>query len=175
MILGNPPFDMTVFEGFLARARLLLPDDGGRCGFLLPTNAIQTPSRLLRWAEHWSIDQRLVPRTLFPRSRWPLLFVLFRKGAARVLRGFALFRQAAEVGALPLAGRLLLVHGRPRVTCWRALVEWALRRCGGRASLRELYDAVEPHRPIDNRWWQEKVRQQLQRHFTPVERGVWSL
>lgn len=174
VVIGNPPFDLDLIDGFLRRAHSLLPDEG-RCGFLLPSYAIQTPSRVLGWAKHWALTTHMIPRTLFPRMIRPLIFVQFVKGQRRTMSGFALYRQADEVNRLPAAAKLLLVHGKPRVTCWRALVEWGLRKLGGRAALRDLYDVIEPHRPTDNRWWQEKVRQQLQLYFTPVEKGVWAL
>ena len=61
---------------------------------------------------------------------------------------------------------------------WRAVIHTALVKLGGRASLRELYEAVAaeaPERIRKNPNWQAKIRQVLQRHFNPIERGVWSL
>jgi hypothetical protein len=174
VMVGNPPFRMDVFEGFLRRARQLLPDNG-RCGFLLPINALQTPGRVLRWNEHWGLEGHMVPRTLFPRSRWPLVFCLFGRRTTRVMTGFALYREAAGVHHMPRAARILLINGEPRKPCWRAVVEWALRGLGGEAHLEHIYARVEPRRPSENQWWREKVRQTLQRHFEPVGRGVWRL
>lgn len=72
-------------------------------------------------------------------------------------------------------GKTHLVHGAPGKLCWRVLVEWSLEKLGGEASLKEIYQLIEPRRNSTNRWWKEKVRQQLQEHFKPVKRGVWSL
>lgn len=93
----------------------------------------------------------------------------------RLLSGFALYRESAEINEMNGDARLLLVKGRPQMSCWRAVVEWGLQQLGGQAHVRQLYDVIEPNRPSVNRFWQEKVRQTLQRHFMPVERGVWAL
>lgn len=174
-IIGNLPFKVSVLEALLDRARGWLPDNG-RCGLIVSTAMVQTPNTVLRWNEDWSIEQRVLPRTLFPRAIRPLIFLTFTKDREkRMLGGFALYRESAEINAIERAARLLLIHGRPGRSCWRAVVEWGLRRLGGKAHLREIYDAIEPHRPTENRWWQEKVRQTLQRHFSPKGGGVWAI
>jgi predicted RNA methylase len=174
-IVGNPPFDMRLLNELLDRSRLWLPDNG-RCGLIVSTHMVQTPSTVLRWNEHWSLNQHILPRTLFPRAIRPLVFLMFTKDRQRrMLGGFALYRESAEVTRLARAAKLLLIHGKPGRSCWRAVVEWALRLLGGTATVRELYDTIEPHRPSENQWWQEKVRQTLQRYFTPIERGIWAM
>lgn len=173
-IVGNPPYDLTLVEDFLARAHALLPD-GGRCGFLLPAYACQTPRRVLGWSRSWGLSQALVPRTLFMRSRLPLLFVTFTRGRGLAAQGFALYAEAHDVTTTPARVRELLEHGAAGGPCWRAVVAHALATLGGQAELAAIYRAVEPRRPTGNPWWREKVRQVLQKHFLPVERGVWSL
>ncbi len=174
VILGNPPFNLRLIEAFLARARRLLPDTG-RCGFILPAYAAQTPRRVAAWASDWSVAAELLPRTLFPGSRLPLIFALFRKERVRTLVGFALYREAAQVDLLAPSARLVLTTGRPRRGAWHALVEWALERLGGQASVQEIYRLVEPRRPTPTAFWREKVRQTPQRHFAPLGNGVWRL
>lgn len=47
-----------------------------------------------------------------------------------------------------------------------------------KASLSEIYAEVEEvatHLIAKNQNWQAKIRQQLQLHFTNVERGVWAV
>jgi site-specific DNA-methyltransferase (adenine-specific) len=174
-VIGNPPFNLKLIEAFLARAHELLPDRG-RCGLLLPSYAIQTPSRVLGWAKRWSLQNAVIPRTLFPRMIRPLVFIQFTKGEPKLMSGFSLYREADEITKLAPGAKFLLIHGKPRMSCWRAVVEWALRKLGGRAQLRDIYATVEPRRPSDvNRFWEAKVRQTLQRYFTSVERGVWAL
>ncbi len=61
---------------------------------------------------------------------------------------------------------------------WRAIVEWALRKLGGRASLQEIYDVVSDQasdRIRTNTHWREKTRQILQKYAVNVGRGFWAL
>ena len=174
VFLGNPPFQMDLVETILARARELLPDYG-RCGFILPSSAIQTPSRVNRWRRDWSLLQEALPRTLFPGSRSPLLFAVFTKDGQRRLWGFALFEETAAIAALARETREVLVHGRPGRSVWRAVVEEALERLGGSGDLDAIYRAIEPRRPTGTRWWREKVRQMLQRHCEHRAPGHWAL
>lgn len=172
VVLGNPPFKMGLVDQFLMRARDLLPNDG-RCGFILPASAIQTPSRVVRYADQWSLQQEAVPRTLFPGSPVPLVFLLFRKSTIRTLVGFALYREAVAVDNVAKFAKLVLVRGRPGQGVWRALVAAAMEALGGEATVQQVYDVIEPRRPSATAFWREKVRQTLQRHFQPVDRGVW--
>ena len=174
-IIGNPPFSMRLLHELLDRAHGWLPANG-RCGLIVSTHMVQTPNTVLRWSDRWSLDQRILPRTLFPRSIRPLVFLMFTKDSVRrMLGGFALYRESADVNAMARAAKLLLVHGKPGGTCWRSVVEWGLRKLGGTAGLSDLYDVIQPHRPSENQWWHAKVRQTLQRHFHPVARGVWTI
>lgn len=164
-IVGNPPFDMQAVDRFLRRAHHLLPNEG-RCGFILPAYALQTPTRLLKWNRHWSVSQTLLPRTLFQRARLPLLFVLFEKGCGpRRLVGFTLYHEANDINGMPNWAKALLIHGEPKRQTWRCVVEVALRKIGGRGTLTEIYHAMKDNRPSENKWWKDKVRQILQLHF----------
>lgn len=61
---------------------------------------------------------------------------------------------------------------------WRSAIRIALMKLGGKAALKEIYAEVEQiaqNLIQNNKNWQAKVRQQLQYHFTSVERGVWAL
>lgn len=171
-IVGNPPFNMRIFDGFLDRCAALLPE-GGKAAFLLPSYAVQTPRRVLRWGAVWSLRQWIIPRTLFPRSRLPLVFLQFIKEPVRQLVGFALYREAAEITGISGWARAALVHGTPGRPTWRALVDEALRRLGGQARLDSIYAEVDRRRPAGNQWWKEKIRQTLQRYAEPVRVGEW--
>lgn len=174
-IIGNPPFDMHLVDKFLARSHSLLPNEG-RCGFILPAYALQTPRRLIRWQRHWSVSQTLLPRTLFQRARLPLLFVLFEKGVGpRLLVGFTLYHEAHEINGMPNWMKRMLIDGEPQRQTWRIVVESALRRIGGRGTLTEIYHAMKDKRPSENQWWKDKVRQVLQLHFVHVGPGEWAL
>lgn len=174
-IVGNPPFDMKLVDKFLRRSYDLLPHEG-RCGFILPAYALQTPQRLIKWQRHWSVSQTLLPRTLFQRARLPLLFVLFEKGCGpRLLVGFTLYHEANEINGMPNWAKALLIHGEPQRQTWRVVVDVALRKIGGRGTLSEIYNAMKDLRPSENRWWKDKVRQVLQLHFVRVGQGEWAL
>lgn len=176
-IVGNPPFDMKTVDRFLRRAHDLLPQEG-RCGFILPAYALQTPSRLLKWNRHWNISQTLLPRTLFQRARLPLLFVLFEKGCGpRRLIGFTLYHEANEINGLPNWAKTVLIHGEPKRQTWRCVVEIALRKIGGRGTLTEIYHAMNSRsaRASDNQWWKDKVRQVLQLHFARFGPATYGL
>ena len=61
---------------------------------------------------------------------------------------------------------------------WRAVVGWALRKLGGKATLTDIYEAVAEcaqERTVANPNWQAKVRQILQKYYSNIERGVWQL
>jgi hypothetical protein len=174
-IVGNPPFNMNLFDKFLRRSYDLLPVEG-RCGFILPAYSLQTPRRLLKWQRHWSVSQTLLPRTLFQRARNPLLFVLFEKGCGpRLLVGFTLYHEADEINGMPGWAKALLTHGEPQRQTWRCVVEIALRKIGGRGKLAEIYNALKDSRPSENKWWKDKVRQVLQLHFVRVGHGEWAI
>lgn len=146
LIVGNPPYKMKVLDAFLGRAEGLLPD-GGRCGFLLSSYQLQTPGTVLRWNDDWGLEGHMVPRALFPRSRWPLIFCLFGRRRTQVMTGFALYREAQSIHHMPRPVGLLPIHGAPRRSCWRAIVEWALGWLGGRASVADFCDAIGPAGP----------------------------
>jgi hypothetical protein len=62
---------------------------------------------------------------------------------------------------------------------WRNVVFSVLEEMGGKASLDELYEAIDGHKRTEvNTQWRAKIRQTLQIHpadFRNLERGVWAL
>src|SRR3546814_3914212 len=72
-LVGNPPFEMDVIEGFLDRAHQILPDDG-LVAMVLPAYAFQRPSRVSKWMDRFAIDGNMIPRTLFPGLSKPLVW-----------------------------------------------------------------------------------------------------
>lgn len=59
---------------------------------------------------------------------------------------------------------------------WVGVIEIAMNRRNGRASIKDIYDEVErlaPDKIQGNMHWKEKVRQKLQEHFTRVDKGVY--
>lgn len=171
LLLGNPPFKLSVVEGFLARARTLLPRDG-EVGFILPACILQTASTVDRIAEEWGISQEMIPRNLFPRLAEPLCFARFTRGR-RGLIGFALYHEATAIHRLRARYRALLAQGERSV--WVAVTSAAMEQLGGEASLEDLYREIEGARPTKNRYWREKVRQTVQRIGFRTAPARWKL
>lgn len=156
--IGNPPFQLKLIDEILCRAHDLLPDEG-RVGLILPWYALQTAGRVVRYNEHWSISQEMIPRNIYPGLSKPLLFALFRKDARRVMVGFSLYHEAAHVLGLPKALQEALTHGP---ATWGELVLDSIRHLGGEAALRDIYEYVASRRPSANPHWKEQVRKVCQ-------------
>lgn len=71
------------------------------------------------------------------------------------------------------------VRDYPGLQTWRDVVQSALEKLGGVATLEEIYGEIEGHKKCkSNVNWQAKVRQTLQigeKDFTNRKRGVWAL
>jgi hypothetical protein len=171
-MIGNPPFAVRTITEFLERAWHLLPDEG-RAGFILPAFTFQTSNTALAIAERWAVRQDMLPRDLFDGLTKPLCFAMFTKGRERGLFGFALYHEQQAVSRLQARYRALLQAGEG--SAWAAVTRAALEHLGGQADLQRLYREIEGHRPTPNRFWQEKVRQTLQRIAVRVADGVWRL
>lgn len=171
-VIGNPPFKTRLVEQILDRCHMLLPEEG-TAGFILPCFVVQTAGTVARISQHWHMEQKLLPRNLFPRLQHPLCFVRLRKGAMRGLVGFALYEDVHQVSLLQKRYRDLLSQG-VRAT-WRTVVTSALEALGGRATLQQIYAEVEGRRHTPNAFWKEKVRQVLQRIAVSAGNGTWQL
>jgi hypothetical protein len=174
VIIGNPPFDLRVIDGFLERAWTILPE-GGRVGFILPAYAFQTAARVAGYADQWSLAQEMIPRNIYPGLSLPLVFALFSKDFRRTMVGFALYREATDVQRMPEPYRAALAAGSGPV--WVKVIETALGRLGGEASLAEIYAEVEHARPTRTQFWREQIRKVVrsQACFRSVGRGRYAL
>lgn len=170
-IIGNPPFKLDVLDGFLARSHGLL-DDGGRVIFILPAFAFQTSARVVRYNQRWTISQEMMPRTIFHGIRLPLILATFTRDRQPTLVGMLLYHQANEIEAMPDVYRHALANGR---SGWRAVVEAALERLGGEATVAQICQEIAPRRPTATRFWRPKIRQQLGRHFHRVGPARYAL
>lgn len=59
---------------------------------------------------------------------------------------------------------------------WRSVITVAINRRNGEADIQAIYSMVEqiaPDKVAGNKNYREKIRQQLQYHFTNIARGVW--
>lgn len=164
LVIGNPPFQLDVFDGMLQRAHELL-EDGGRAVFILPAFTFQTSSRVVRYNRQWTISQEMMPRTIFPGIRLPLMLARFTRDPAPRMFGMLLYHESNEVEGMPDVYRRALSDGR---SGWKAVVEAALERLGGEATVAQVCAEIAPRRPTATEFWRPKVRQQLGRHFRKV-------
>ena len=170
-VIGNPPFEFDVFDGFLDRSHALL-DDGGQVIMLLPAYFFQTAANVVRWNTRWSLSQEMMPRNVFKGLSKPLMLARFTRDPAPRLAGLILYHEAAAVSDMPKVYRTALEEGR---SGWQAVVAQAIENLGGRAGLSQIYKEVEPRRPTETRFWKEKIRQTLQRRFDRDHEGRWLL
>ena len=173
-VIGNPPYVLSLFESFLARAHSILPNEG-RLGMLVPAYFWQTHSNVNAWSEKWSMRVDMIPRSLFPGIKLPLAFGVFQKDRRRQMIGLALYAECGMIRNLAKPAQEVLANGRPRTSVWRALVHDTLEQLGGSATLDQIYHVIEPKRPTATAFWREKVRQQLQRFFVHRGPGEWAL
>lgn len=173
-IIGNPPFDLEVIDGFLDRAFGLLPE-GGKVGFILPAYAFQTASRVAGYADRWSLLQEMIPRNIYPGLKLPLVFALFGKDRRRTMVGFALYRETADLQKLPKPYRQEISAGAGPI--WVRVVEQALGSLGGRGSLQDIYNAVEGKQPTTTKFWREQIRKVIRNsdRFACVGKGMYQV
>lgn len=174
LIFGNPPYQADLIDAFLDRAHAIM-DEGGRVGFLLPCYIFQTPSRVLRYNERWSLSQTMIPRTLFERLEKPLMFAEFIKDRRRIMSGLFLYSELDAVQRMHKEFRAIFIGNESRASVWGEAVELALLHLGGSGTLQEIYRIIEGNRPTTNKFWQEKVRQVLQLHFRRIGPARYSL
>lgn len=172
-IIGNPPFKLDVFDGFMERSETLL-EEGAQAIYILPSYAFQTTSRVMRWNAKWTIAQEMLPRTLFPGIRLPLTLATFIRDNQPQLHGFLLYAQSREIEEMPAIYRKALAEQK---SGWRAVVRHALKQSGGEATVNEICCRIAPRRPTTTQHWREKVRQHLQdtRHFERTAHATYRL
>lgn len=170
-LIGNPPFETEMLSGFLDRGHALL-DDGGQVIMLLPTYIFQSPANVIRWNIRWSLEQEMLPRSIFPRLRFPLMLARFTKDPMPRMRGMILYYEQAAINDMPAIYQQALKEGR---SGWAAVVRKALENLGGEAELKKIYREIEPRRPTPNQYWKEKIRQILQERAVKTERGTWRM
>jgi site-specific DNA-methyltransferase (adenine-specific) len=174
-IFGNPPFQLSLVERLLERGSALL-GEGGRCGLVLPSYMFAISRTVIRLNQRWTIRTNVLPRDLFPGLRKPLFFAVFQRDSQPHLVGFRLFKELSEMRELPEASQERLAdsfHG-PR-SVWREAFGKVLRELGGRASLQQVYRALEGRRPTPTAWWREQLRKVAQQHFSRVGEGIYAL
>jgi DNA-binding ferritin-like protein (Dps family) len=61
---------------------------------------------------------------------------------------------------------------------WRSAIRIAFMKLGGKATLQDIYGEIAKiaqNLIQNNKNWEAKIRQTLQKHFTNVQRGVWAV
>lgn len=168
-IIGNPPFGLNVFDGFLNRSYSLL-DDGGQVIMILPAYFFQTAANVVRWNENWSMSQEMLPRNVFQGLSKPLMLARFTRDKNAHLSGLILYHEAVAISDMPKIYEKALQEGH---SGWAAVVSKAIENLGGAAPLRSIYAEISPKRPTQTKFWKEKVRQTLQRQFEKTDDGNW--
>lgn len=156
-VIGNPPFDLGVIDAILDRCHSLLPHDG-KVGFILPTYAFQTASRLVDYRRKWSIRQEMIPRNLFRNMMKPLCFAVFRKDGLGELHGFALYSELHDVNSMPKDSAITLSTS---ASPWEAAVTNAIMTSGGSATEDEILASILPARPSGGSWWRDRALKAL--------------
>jgi site-specific DNA-methyltransferase (adenine-specific) len=176
VIIGNPPWNVRDVTALLNRAHSLLPDETGTCGLILPAHRLSYSGPVLELAKLWSIQQTLLPKSLFPRLSLPVVFAHFRKERVRTMVGFFLFEEADAIKGMQASIKTLLATGKQRVGLWRAVVEESLHAIGRRAQLSQIYAYVEGRRPRPIPTWRDTIRRVLQEGpFVRFPDGTWAL
>src|SRR5690606_32425285 len=145
--------------------------EDGVAAFILPAYVFSTAGRVLSWNERFALDVKVIPRSLFGRISMPLVWAKFVKTKRRTMLGMLLFAEQGDVEAMPKEVRRRLAGPGT----WREAVQHALEALGGEATLREIYQAVEPRRPTNNQFWRDKVRQTLALYFARLDETRWAL
>lgn len=158
LVLGNPPFETKFVERLLDRSHGLLIA-GGQVALVLPCYFLQTAARVCRYNEHWTIQQEMLPRNLYPGLKHPLAFVSFTKDERRLMIGFSLYHELAYLQTLSKDTQEAMTRGP---ASWRSVVADALDMFGGEAELTEIYEYVAERRPTANPNWKQQVRKVCQ-------------
>ncbi len=174
LFIGNPPFKTATIDAFLSRCFDVL-EEGGQVGFILPAYYFQAPYSVVREAARWSIAQDMLPRSLFQDLKYPINFVRFTKEQQRTLVGFFLYSETHALASLKLEYRRMFKGNKSRANVWLETLFMAVKKCGGRASLEQIYKRIEGKRPTPNPWWREKIRQLAGQFLVRISPGVFEL
>lgn len=172
-IIGNPPFDLSVFEMMLSRSYELLPKDK-KAVFLLPAYFYQTAKSVIRFRHKWSMSLDMVPRDIYPGLSKPLVIGQFIKDGKRIMSNMLFYMEKVEFDDMSARSKEIL-KDQARRSVWKDLVVDAVKSLGGRAKLKQIYDFVSPKRPTENPFWREQIRKVAQKALTRVGHGEYAL
>jgi len=171
-VIGNPPFSADTIAALLRCTRSWL-EPAGRAGYILPAHSLSFAARTTSLLAGFNASVDILPRDIYPRISFPLVFLRLTRTASTRLQGFLLFDEAIAVRALRAQYRAVLENGRKPM--WREVLEMALRACGGQASLTRVYEIVEGFRPTSNPFWRDAIRREAGEHCIRVSPGIFRL
>lgn len=175
-ILGNPPFELALFEQFMERCSGILPL-GKKAGFILPAYFFQTSKTFVRFARKWDISQEILPRDLFKGLSKPIIWASFIRSNSPKLVGFYLHQELCDIDVLKNSVKEVLNNQiKRKSSVWKEVLIDVLKDSGGTAPLNEIYKKLEGKRPTINPFWKEQVRKVIQQEpFKRVAEGTYQL
>ena len=178
-IIGNPPFNLKVFEEFMIRCENILAL-GNKAGFILPAYFFQTARTFMRFARKWDISQEIIPVDLFKSDRVlskPLIFASFIRDNFPQLIGFSLHKELCDVNALDKQLKEMLNHQIKRKgSIWRQVLINVVNDAGGTVTLDQVYKKMEGKRPTENPFWKDQIRKLIQQApFKRVDNATYQL
>lgn len=174
VIVGNPPYERAILDGFLERAWHEL-DYGGRVGWLVPVYYLQTASTGIELRERWSLEPHLIPRNIFKNFEKPLMFLQMTKDRKTVMLNMFLYDETHAVTQLAARYKTLFIGNETPASLWGEVIESALVRLGGKAHLQDIYREVEGKRPTTNGFWKEQIRKVARKYFKALGDGWYAL
>lgn len=175
-IIGNPPFDLDVFEQFMQRCENILAI-GNKAGFILPAYFLQTSRTFRRLTQKWDIDQKMIPRDLFKSLSKPLVWASFIRDNNPQLFSFLLYKELIEVKDLSPEIKNILDNNIKRTgSVWREVLISVVKDSGGTVTLDQVYKHLENKKPTSNPFWKEQVRKLIQQTpFQRVDKATYKL
>ena len=171
-LVGNPPFGAEPISRFIRRSYDWMTP-ASEAGFILPTHSVSFARTTLEVMRGLEVETFVLPRDLYPRLSFPLMFAKLKKSKVTRLVGFLLFDEAVAIRGVRAEYRRIVAAGRR--PAWREVLRLALEACGGEATLERIYDIIEDVRPTPNKWWRDTIRREAGTHFERVSEGVFRL
>lgn len=175
-IVGNPPFDLDIFEQFMKRCEDILKL-GNKAAFILPAYFFQTSKTFMRLTRKWEVDEDLIPRDLFPGLSMPLMWATFIRDNFPKLYAFQLYAQLCDINNLKENVKELVNKQVKRTgSVWREVLVNVVKDSGGVITLNDVYDRMERKRPTDNPFWKDQIRKIIQQKpFQRVGEATYQL
>ena len=171
-MIGNPPFGSELIAQFIRRSYEWMTP-ASEAGYILPTHSMSFARTTLELLRGLEVETFALPRDLYPRLSFPLMFARLKKSNVTRLIGFLLFDEAMAIRGVRAEYRRIVSSGRR--PAWREVLRLALEACGGEASLERIYEIVEDVRPTANKWWRDTIRREAGTHFERVSDGVFRI